>query len=165
MRSGLLLLLVAVLAADVCAQSISVHEDRLNWYSSNHDEIQTALTQENELVATPLVHLVCAMWEAREGAGGSEVAPAIARAMIYHPDLTLRWFREYREVFEAWIDRLPFDLLTDYSGEMSSELESLRSALVGSPSDFALQSEDESLAETAISVARKAEDNRVRQID
>ncbi len=60
---------------------------------------------------------------------------------------------------------MPYDLLTDYSGEWANELDSLRIALVSSLSEFALQTEDESLAQMATDVARRAEDNGIRQID
>jgi len=93
------------------------------------------------------------------------VAPAIARALINQPSLTLHWFEDHPVDFEAWLDRMPYDLLTDYSGEWANELDSLRIALVSSLSEFALQTEDESLAQMATDVARRAEDNGIRQID
>ena len=53
----------------------------------------------------------------------------IAIAFTRRPDLTFAWFKREPAQFDAWIERLPYALLTDYSGKRSQEISNLKMEL------------------------------------
>lgn len=161
----LLLALVLLAAPLASAQSQPFWSTRVEWYSANYDEVLTTLEQDSSFTVLPVVNTVCEIWSRRDGAMGSEVAPAVARALIHHSTLTLRWFRDHPSDFQAWLDRMPYDLLTDYSDEQSEEMEVLRLQLANTLSEYATEERDASLASMAQAVVDVATNSVVRQVD
>ena len=160
-----LLPLVLLAAAPVAAQGQPFWAARVDWYLANYDEVIGTLERDTSFAVLPVINAVCEIWARRDGAIGAEVAPAVARALIHHPRLTLSWFRDHPADFEAWLDRMPYALLTDYSGEQHAELEALRLRLVESLGAFAAVTDNADLAPMAEAIAQLAATAAVRDID
>lgn len=100
------------------------------WYLKNTEQIESVLKNGSEFEAVPVVNTLCEIWKYRDGAIGSEVAPSIALAFIHRPHLTFAWFQREPVQFDAWIEGLPYALLTDYTGKRSQELFNLKMELL-----------------------------------
>lgn len=160
-----LLTLALVAAAPVFAQDQPFWASRVEWYLANYDEVVGTLERDSGFAVLPVVNAVCEIWGRRDGSIGAEVAPAVARALIHHPALTLGWFRDRPEDFEAWMDLMPDVLLTDYSGNQSEELEAFRLQLVSALRAYSATEDDAELASMAEAVANLARNTAVSQLD
>ena len=119
-----------IVSGNCFADDRSIIKINFEWYLKNTDQIESVLINGSEFEAVPVVNTLCEIWKYRDGAIGSEVAPGIALAFIHRPHLTFAWFKREPVQFDAWIERLPYALLTDYTGNRSQELSDLKMELL-----------------------------------
>jgi hypothetical protein len=135
------------------------------WYNSNYESVQRVLRSKQDPNVVPYIHALGSLYEFREGSIGAEVSPAIGVALTYHPALMLSWFQAHPTVFEQWLERVQFDLLTDYKGTEAKHLERMRVELVASLRKFESESKDAVIRELAVRARKGVELVKVRAIE
>ncbi len=60
-------------------------------------------------------------WERRDGHMGVWVHYAIAEQIIFRPSEILSWLSTRKDIYNVFIQKLPHDVFTDYSGDGSDE--------------------------------------------
>ena len=68
------------------------------------------ISEPNEFVNT-----VWYIYINRDGGIGVEISPYIAKSIILFPNLIFKKFRDNPDSFNNWVERLPYDLFTDYN--------------------------------------------------
>lgn len=109
-----------------------------------NDEKFLFLSSELEEISEPteFVNTVWYIWTNRDGGIGAEVSPDIAKSIILYPKLIFTKFRDNPNSFNDWIDRLPYDLFTDYNeGRDEEKLVKLKKDLLKSLSNYKMNSE------------------------
>lgn len=107
-----------------------------NWYLKNTSQIEAVLVRGSDFEAVPVVSTLCEIWKYRDGSIGAEVSPSIALAFIHRPNLTFAWFKREPAQFDAWVEELPYVLLTDYTGKQNQELAKLKLELLTSLKNY-----------------------------
>jgi hypothetical protein len=69
-------------------------------------------------------------WQVKDGAAGIRVHSAIVELMIIRPQETIQWLTDQPEIFSELMEKMQFDVFTDYSGQRSIQLNSLRDDLI-----------------------------------
>ncbi|MDH5178056.1 MAG: hypothetical protein OEZ39_16250 [Gammaproteobacteria bacterium] len=137
------------------------------WYIKNYKYVNEVIESENIKEIVPVINTLGVMWHHKDGAIGKEISGAIAKAMIYHPKLIFSWFSKHPEQLNKWVEKIPYDLLTDYSGteKRVKELNNLRTNLLVKLPNYIETERDNELRNGAISVLNKVKVTNVREID
>jgi hypothetical protein len=134
------------------------------WYASNYESVHRVLRSKKDPNVVPYIHTIGTLYELRDGSIGAEVSPAIGVALTHHPALMLSWFEAHPVVFAQWMERVQFDLLTDYKGTQATTLKRVQSDLVASLRKFEGESKDSLLRELAGRARKSVEVVQVRGI-
>jgi predicted PurR-regulated permease PerM len=167
---------LAILIAAVCvllavASGIHATESLVTvnyqWYLNNYDSVQETIQKGDEREVVPIINTIGAIWRDRDGAIFIEVAPAIAQALLYVPKWMLLWFQANQTQFDAWIETLPYALLTDYVGQTDSvaKLKQLRQRLISALSGYSGTEIDRNLKAMADRLIERLQTTEVRAID
>ena len=161
---GLILLTFAMY---VLADGYSDVEHNLDWYVDNHKSIHKQLRNGSDDEVAPIIEVILDLWKHRDGAIGSEISPAMAEALIHHPELTFSWFAENKGDFDEWVRRIPYDLLTNYSSseKIYKEIILTRERLIDAMKTFSRETDNVEHMVMAVQLQNKLEENPVREIE
>ena len=107
-------------------------ESNAEWFKTNHEYVYLTIRDGNQRELIPIISTLGMLWGNADGAIGSEVAPAIAAAMIHRPKSMLSWFEKNPNGFDRWLSQAQYDVFTDYSDSGVERLEQVRVALLAS---------------------------------
>lgn len=143
----------------------SLTEANLYWYESNIAEINDLLLSSKSIEVIPIINTIGEIWQFRDGAIGSEIAPVIAQSFIYHPHVTFLWFNKHSKAFDDWITELPEALLTDYDGSYADRLKAVKKDLLVTLNSYLASSNSDKLESLANKFISKLEATEVKIID
>ena len=131
-ENKLMFLLLVALSIPLPVKGNAITKINIEWFSTNRDYITETLESKDDKMVLPIILMLADIWSKRDGGIGAEVAPDIARAIFYHPNLMLAWFHEHDSEFNSFVESLPSTLLTDFSGEDAQQIELFRLTLIQS---------------------------------
>ena len=147
------------------SNSTNLTKVNFDWYIRNSNNINQVLREGSLDEFLPVINMLGLIWKHQDGAIGVEVSPKIAEAFINKPELMFCWFKKNPDDFRYFIERLPFDLFTDYSGERMLEVQCLRSRLIQSLTKFLKDNPPVEYFEMGNVLLKKIEMTKVRQPD
>ena len=136
----------------------------LQWMYDNYEYALQVLKSSNEKEVIPVINIVGEIWKRRDGAVFIEVSDLIGYALLNHTDKILLWFKANPNDFEAWKEKMPIALFTDWSGEQFEELKILKKNLILVLDEFTLKSNSDELTDMANSLSVILKDSNVRSI-
>jgi len=150
----------------VCLAGLQLATQNYEWYLKHYKYVNSVLESDNAKEVIPIINTLGTIWKFRDGAIGSEISGAIAKAMIHHPKYMFGWFISHPVQLDKWIERIPYDLLTNYASVgHSAKLKTIKKNMERSLPDY-IQSENNSkLKNAAIKVLSRVKSTEVREID
>ena len=160
-----IMFLVSIFLLPCLSEGQTITSQNFNWYINNHELVRIKIKSGSNFEVVPIINTICTIWKYRDGGIGAEISPAIADALIHQPQLTLSWFEQNPAEYESWLNRLPYSLLTDYSGDREKEIEKQRVELISSLYKYIEDTDNDRHSVLAHKLIEKLESSKVRTID
>lgn len=160
-------IVMLLLLAKTALAGPQLTNQNFDWYSENHKYISELIKSGHQRELVPVITTLGTIWRHRDGAIGSEIAEVISEAMTYQPKLMFSWFNKYPEQLENYINRIPSNLFTNYSGspEFGPRINKLKSLMERNLFEFISSEKDAELVSGAISVLEVVRNSSIREID
>jgi len=123
----LFLLSLTIFSISLYSQSDQEKRDTV-FNDSKYHEIMSKLDNISDPVN--YVNTLWYIWTNRDCAIGSEISIYIAQSILKYPNLIFYKFKNNPVNFNDWVERLPYELFTDYNGSRIPELQKLKQDLI-----------------------------------
>lgn len=151
---------LSFLSRPIMATSIS----SFNWLMRNYEEALNILKHGDKADVNKVLNCLMDAWKNRDGAIGLEISVFFSQALLTQTDAIIALFQNRKQELASFLDRMPYDVFTNYTGDEKSRLSQLRDDLIQRLNAYENQTKDDENKRIAQRIRKTMEETPVREI-